>query len=167
MLPNRRRAKRPAPSGLDYEQTIIPGHIYQSWLQNSSEVRSRRRRKRKVCIYLLLQILNLSYSESVGVQLLVLINWFYHFKYLRKGGTFSNCPNARLLSEIKPSSMIIHFLQHLDFMSRMKTSTLMELPPLVLIEKLFSNGTGEVHFPAPLMQLWMRSTQPPHDSPSG
>ncbi|KAI5648606.1 hypothetical protein M9H77_34611 [Catharanthus roseus] len=90
--PNRRRAKRPAPSGLDYEQTIIPGHIYQSWLQNSSE--------------------------------------------------------------------------HLDFMSRMKTSTLMELPPLVLIEKLFSNGTGEVHFPAPLMQLWMRSTQPPHDSPS-
>ncbi|CAK9135820.1 unnamed protein product [Ilex paraguariensis] len=45
----RRRAKRPAAFAMDYEQTIIPGPIYQSWLQNASDMVSRRGRKRKVC----------------------------------------------------------------------------------------------------------------------
>ena len=33
---------------MDYEQTIIPGPIYQHWLQNASDIVSRRGRKKKV-----------------------------------------------------------------------------------------------------------------------
>lgn len=101
--PPRKRARRTAVSAMDYEQTIIPGHIYQSWLQNTSDTVSRRGRKRK----------------------------------------------------------------HYDSMSTMKIANLMELPPVVLICGLFAKGIKEIHYPAPLLELWMRSIEPPHDSPSG
>ncbi|KAM1051414.1 hypothetical protein ACFX2G_033642 [Malus domestica] len=39
---------RKQPSGIDFEQTIIPGHECQSWLQNPSDVsRDARKQKRK------------------------------------------------------------------------------------------------------------------------
>ena len=44
----RKKTKKNACPAMDYEQTIIPGHIYQSWLQNTSDIVSRRGRKRKV-----------------------------------------------------------------------------------------------------------------------
>ncbi|XP_071729020.1 sister chromatid cohesion 1 protein 1 [Rutidosis leptorrhynchoides] len=40
--PSRKRARRgPAPI-MDYEQTIIPGQMYQSWLQDTSDIVSRK-----------------------------------------------------------------------------------------------------------------------------
>ncbi|ONI24682.1 hypothetical protein PRUPE_2G254800 [Prunus persica] len=45
--PIRRKTRRTQASAMDFEQTIIPGHLYQSWLQNSSDIVSRRGRKRK------------------------------------------------------------------------------------------------------------------------
>ncbi|BBG98083.1 Rad21/Rec8-like family protein, partial [Prunus dulcis] len=45
--PIRRQTRRTQASAMDFEQTIIPGHLYQSWLQNSSDIVSRRGRKRK------------------------------------------------------------------------------------------------------------------------
>ncbi|KAH0995599.1 hypothetical protein GBA52_019463 [Prunus armeniaca] len=47
--PIRRKTRRTQASAMDFEQTIIPGHLYQSWLQNYSDIVSRRGRKRKVC----------------------------------------------------------------------------------------------------------------------
>lgn len=58
-------------------------------------------------------------------------------------------------------------VQTLSASSSMKIARLMEVPPMALLEGLLTNGNREVHYPAPLLKLWMRSTQPPHDSPSG
>ncbi|XP_031095284.1 sister chromatid cohesion 1 protein 1 [Ipomoea triloba] len=102
-VPPRRRARKPRAFTMDNDQIIIPGHIYQTWLQNCSDIVSRRGRKRK----------------------------------------------------------------KLDAFSTMKVARLMELPPLVLIERLLTKWSREVHYPKPLLNLWMKSTQPPHDSPSG
>ncbi|XP_057510038.1 sister chromatid cohesion 1 protein 1-like isoform X1 [Actinidia eriantha] len=99
----RRKARKPAAFVMDYEQTIIPGHIYQSWLQSASDIVSRRGRKRK---------------------------------------RFNALPT-------------------------MKIRDLMDLPPTVLVCGLFVTGNRGIHYPAPLLELWMRSTRPPHDSPSG
>ncbi|CAK7325907.1 unnamed protein product [Dovyalis caffra] len=55
---------------------------------------------------------------------------------------------------------------HMDIMSTMKISNLMELPPTVLIDNLSSNANREIYYPAPLLELWTRSTQPLHDAPS-
>ncbi|KAJ6309415.1 hypothetical protein OIU77_015214 [Salix suchowensis] len=96
----KRKTKRQATITVDYEQTIIPGHEYQSWLHNVSDIVSRRGRKRK----------------------------------------------ARM-----------------GIMSTSKISNLMELPPTVLID---DNGNREIYYPAPLLELWNKSTRPPHESPS-
>ncbi|XP_010543709.1 PREDICTED: sister chromatid cohesion 1 protein 1 isoform X2 [Tarenaya hassleriana] len=45
--PLKRKARRTAASMMDYEQTIISGHIYQSWLQDASDIISRGQKKRK------------------------------------------------------------------------------------------------------------------------
>lgn len=45
----KKKTRRHATPAMDYEQTIIPGQIYQAWLQNASNIASRRGRKRKVC----------------------------------------------------------------------------------------------------------------------
>ncbi|PHT80049.1 hypothetical protein T459_18101 [Capsicum annuum] len=55
----------------------------------------------------------------------------------------------------------------MSVLSSMKIARIMEVPPIALLEELFTNGNKEVHYPAPLLKLWMRSTLPPHDSPSG
>ncbi|MCD7463607.1 hypothetical protein HAX54_050918 [Datura stramonium] len=99
--PARQRARKAAGLVIDHEQTIISGDIYQSWLQSSSDIASRKKRKT------------------------------------------------------------------LSVLSSMKIARLMEVPPIALLEGLLTNGNKEVHYPAPLLKLWMRSTQPPHDSPSG
>lgn len=43
-----RRARKPTGRVMDYDQTIITGHIYQNWLQNSVDI--VRERKRKVIL---------------------------------------------------------------------------------------------------------------------
>ncbi|KAI9157691.1 hypothetical protein LWI28_026351 [Acer negundo] len=101
--PKRKTRKRPAASAMDYEQTIIPNHLYQSWLQNTSDIVSRGGRKRK--------------------------------------------PSSNLLSTTK-------------------IANLMELPPLVLIDDLFTKENRAIYYPDALLELWTKSTQPPHDSPS-
>ena len=52
-------------------------------------------------------------------------------------------------------------------MSSMKIATLMDLPPVVLSGRLFTDGSREVYYPAPLLELWMKSIRDPPDSPSG
>lgn len=52
-------------------------------------------------------------------------------------------------------------------MSSIKISVLMDLPPVVLSGNLFTDGGREVYYPAPLLQLWMKSIRHPHDSSSG
>ncbi|XP_038891624.1 sister chromatid cohesion 1 protein 1 [Benincasa hispida] len=99
----RKRKTKTAASLMDYEQTIIPGHIYQSWLKDVSDLISRRGRKRK---------------------------------------------------------------QRTGAMCTMKIATLMDLPPVVLSERLFTDGSREVYYPAPLLELWMRSIRQPPYSPS-
>ncbi|XP_037495670.1 sister chromatid cohesion 1 protein 1 isoform X1 [Jatropha curcas] len=102
-LVKRKTRKRHAAPAMDYEQTIIPGPIYQSWLQNASDIVSRRGRKRK----------------------------------------------ARR-----------------DIMSEMKVANLMDVPPTVLVDNLWTNENKAIYYPAPLLQLWIKSTQSPHESPS-
>ncbi|GFP95387.1 sister chromatid cohesion 1 protein 1 [Phtheirospermum japonicum] len=96
----RGRAKRSAAHAMDYEQTVIPGQIYQSLHQNSSDLVRGKQRK-----------------------------------------------------------------QTMDALSMMKISALMDLPFVALVEKLVKNGNGEIHYLTPLLEVWIRSTQPPHDSP--
>ena len=56
-VPVKRKPRKPTTFAMDYEQTMIPGHIYQSWLQNASDIVSRTGRKRKVCLRSLICIL--------------------------------------------------------------------------------------------------------------
>ncbi|CAN1834666.1 Sister chromatid cohesion 1 protein 1, partial [Linum perenne] len=44
----RRKRKRKAGDVMDTEKTVIPGDLYQSWLQNPSDISSRRGRMKKV-----------------------------------------------------------------------------------------------------------------------
>ena len=55
----KRKTKWTAASQMDYEQTMVPGYIYQSWLQDVSDLVSRRGRKRKVHLSLQHAILSL------------------------------------------------------------------------------------------------------------
>lgn len=47
--PAKKRVRKTATSEMDYEQTIITGHVYQSWLQDTSDILCRGE-KRKVQI---------------------------------------------------------------------------------------------------------------------
>ncbi|THG19414.1 hypothetical protein TEA_020923 [Camellia sinensis var. sinensis] len=58
-------------------------------------------------------------------------------------------------------------IQIYDAMSTMEIGNLMELPPVALICGLSTTGNREIHYPAPLLELWMRSTIPTRDLPSG
>jgi cohesin complex subunit SCC1 len=42
-----------------------------------------------------------------------------------------------------------------------------EVPPHVLKKGLFSIVNKNIYYPAPLLDSWIKSTQPPLDSPSG
>ncbi|KAL7135505.1 hypothetical protein ABFS83_11G101800 [Erythranthe nasuta] len=94
--------KTPAALAMEYEQNIIPGHIYQSWLQDTSDIMSKRRGKRK------------------------------------------------------PK----------DAWSVLKIATKMELPSVVLMEKLIAIGNGRIEYPAPFLDMWKKCTRLPHNSPS-
>nr|KYP73083.1 Sister chromatid cohesion 1 protein 1 [Cajanus cajan] len=100
--PNKRKRGQPPAFVMDYEQTIIPVHIYQHWLQNASDIVSQRRRKKKQ-------------------------------------------PNV---------------------MSATKIANLMKLPPVVLIGDLFTRENNDIYYPKPILDLWIKSNQAPHDSPS-
>ncbi|KAM1525546.1 hypothetical protein ACFX10_010001 [Malus domestica] len=98
----RKRKTRKQASGMDFEQTIIPGHVYQSWLRDPSDLsRDARKRKRK------------------------------------------------------------------DVMATMKMANLMDLPPKVLMEDLFTTGSKNVYYPRPLLDMWMKSVRTPRESPAG
>ncbi|OIW02732.1 hypothetical protein TanjilG_29508 [Lupinus angustifolius] len=56
--------------------------------------------------------------------------------------------------------------QPTNIMSSTKIAKLMKIPPVALISDLYNNETGDIYYPAPLLDLWNKSTQPPHDSPS-
>lgn len=99
----RRKPRRQAAFIMDNEQTMIPGHIYRSWFQDTLDIISKRGKKRKA----------------------------------RK-----------------------------NLLSTMKIPKLMDLPSVVLMDDVLRNGIQELHYPAPLMELYMRSIQPSHDSPS-
>ncbi|CAI9090767.1 OLC1v1025602C1 [Oldenlandia corymbosa var. corymbosa] len=101
---NRRRGRRRAALVFDDEHTIIPGHVYQSWLQDTSDISSRKRNRSK---------------------------------------------------------------KTLNAMTKKKIATLMELPPIVLVEGLYKYGDAEVYFPVPLLELWRKSTQPLHNAHFG
>lgn len=58
-------------------------------------------------------------------------------------------------------------LQRTCNVSTMKIANLMALPPQVLMDNLFTTGSREIYYPSPLLKQWMKSSQPPHDSPSG
>ncbi|XP_073221640.1 sister chromatid cohesion 1 protein 1 [Cicer arietinum] len=100
--PTKRKRGKPVAITMDCEQTMIPAHIYQRWLQSASDLVSRRGRKKK--------------------------------------GT--------------------------DIMSSTKIVDLMKLPPVTLMGDLYSSVNRDIYYPAPLLDLWIKSTQPPHDSPS-
>ncbi|KAJ8443936.1 hypothetical protein Cgig2_032760 [Carnegiea gigantea] len=99
--PPRKRARRQAPFIMDDEQTMIPSNLYQSWLQDSSDISFRR--------------------PKIG--------------------------------KVNPKSTI-------------KLAKLIELPPVALSCGLLGRD-HVLYYPEPLLKLWMRSIQPPHDSPSG
>ncbi|XP_019053267.1 PREDICTED: sister chromatid cohesion 1 protein 1 [Nelumbo nucifera] len=101
----RKSRKRSVSLIMDYEQTIIPGQLFQSWLQNPSDIVSRIGGKRK----------------------------------------------------------------HMNPSFSLKITELMELPPVALLSGFAAKGTRQVHYPAPLLEQWLRFNQlrPAHDSPSG
>lgn len=71
-----------------------------------------------------------------------------------------------IIFEIDYDKQLFHAFQRFNATSTMKIGNLMDLPPTVLLCGLFTTGNREIHYPAPLLELWVRSTQPPHDSPS-
>ncbi|BAT81091.1 hypothetical protein VIGAN_03074700 [Vigna angularis var. angularis] len=100
--PNKRKRGHQLDIEMDYEQTIIPVHIYQHWLQNASDIVSRRGRKK----------------------------------------------------------------QQTNVLSSTKIANLMKLPPVALSGDLFTAENNDIYYPAPILDLWIKSIQPPHDSPS-
>ncbi|WOL09190.1 sister chromatid cohesion 1 protein 1 [Canna indica] len=93
---------------MDDQQLMIPGNIYQSWLQDTSDIVSRR------------------------------------------GRTVSQC------------------LRSANLIRSSKISILMRLPPVALISSLGLLPL-QIHYPAPLMELWRKITEenPTNNSPSG
>ncbi|XP_057980091.1 sister chromatid cohesion 1 protein 1 [Malania oleifera] len=64
----RRRVRRRAAFLMDYEQTVIPGLLYQSWLRDTSDIVSRRGRKRKSMNFMsTMKIANLMELPPVGL----------------------------------------------------------------------------------------------------
>ncbi|KAL9230216.1 hypothetical protein vseg_005599 [Gypsophila vaccaria] len=99
--PARKRVRRQVPFIMDTDQTMIPSNLYQSWLRNAADIRTRR-------------------------------------------------PNVR--EDMIPNSTV-------------KIAKLVNLPPVVICCGLI--GTNhEVNYPMSLLNLWLTSIQPPHDSPS-
>ncbi|GAU18126.1 hypothetical protein TSUD_248270 [Trifolium subterraneum] len=51
-------------------------------------------------------------------------------------------------------------------MLSMKIDNLMEVPTGAIKDDLFSIVNKDIHYPTPVVDAWIKSTQPPHDSPS-
>ena len=47
--PKRSRKRKSPASVMDNDQTVHPAHVYQSWLQDASDIVSKRQRNQKVC----------------------------------------------------------------------------------------------------------------------
>lgn len=54
-----------------------------------------------------------------------------------------------------------------NILSTSKIANLMELPSTVLTDDMFMKGNQEMPYPAPLLDLWKKSSEPLHDSPTG
>ena len=67
----------------------------------------------------------------------------------------------------KLNGYLLTNLQFMDSIPIMKITDLMDIPPVVLVCRLFAKGNKQIYYPAALLELWRRCTQPPHDSPSG
>ncbi|XWS74777.1 hypothetical protein CRYUN_Cryun01aG0026400 [Craigia yunnanensis] len=101
--PVKRKARKAKGIIIDEEQTVIPNHVYHSWLHDTSDIISRRGRQKR--------------------------------------GRTNN-------------------------LSNLKIAKFMKLPSTVLLDDMFVKGNQEIPYPAPLLDLWKKSTQPLHDSPS-
>lgn len=58
-------------------------------------------------------------------------------------------------------------MQQTNVLSSTKIANLMKVPPVALIGDLFTAKNNDIYYPAPILDLWIKSIQPPHDSPSG
>ncbi|CAN1834664.1 Sister chromatid cohesion 1 protein 1, partial [Linum perenne] len=123
----RRKRKRKAGDVMDTEKTVIPGDLYQSWLQNPSDISSRRGRMKKVQS-------SVSFTVQHGITIAVV-----------------KCTTC-----VQGSRSIL---------SSMKVHALMELPPMVIMDKLSIAPNRDIYYPEPLLALWTKCTKPPHDSP--
>ncbi|PPD85181.1 hypothetical protein GOBAR_DD17890 [Gossypium barbadense] len=54
-----------------------------------------------------------------------------------------------------------------SILSTFKIAKLMELPSTVIMDDMLLKGNQEISYPEPLLDLWKKSNQPLHDSPSG
>ncbi|XP_022743895.1 sister chromatid cohesion 1 protein 1 [Durio zibethinus] len=101
--PLKRKARKAKGIIIDEEQTIIPSHVYHSWLHDTSDIVSRRGRKKR---------------------------------------------------------------RRTNILWTLKIAKLMEFPSTVLMDDMFVKGNQEIPYPAPLLDLWKKSTQPHRESPS-
>lgn len=53
------------------------------------------------------------------------------------------------------------FCRNAGILCLIGVANLMDLPPLFLIDDLCAYEYREIYYPAPLLELWMRSAQPP------
>ncbi|KAK6227763.1 hypothetical protein SCA6_000103 [Theobroma cacao] len=53
-----------------------------------------------------------------------------------------------------------------NILSTLKIAELMELPSTVLMDDTFAKGDQDIPYPAPLLDLWKKGTQPRNDSPT-
>ncbi|WJX64193.1 hypothetical protein P8452_49007 [Trifolium repens] len=60
---------------------------------------------------------------------------------------------------------MIKLQQRHNIMSSTKIANLMEVPSGAIKNGLFSIVNKDIHYPTPLVDSWIKSTQPPHDSP--
>lgn len=97
--------------------------------------------------------------DTCNGQILKILQFVVLLKMRAKG------KESFYLNVLSISSLFCLFFQaRMGIMSTSKISNLMELPPTVLID---DNGNREIYYPAPLLELWNKSTRPPHESPSG
>ncbi|XP_021296035.1 sister chromatid cohesion 1 protein 1 [Herrania umbratica] len=79
-------------------------------------------------------------------------------------------PNHVYLSWLHDTSDIVsrrgRKRRRTNILSTLKIAELMELPSTVLMDDTFAKGNQDIPYPAPLLDLWKKSTQPHNDSPS-
>ena len=101
--PIKRKARKAKGIIIDEEQTVIPNHVYHSWLHDTSDIISRRGRKKRVCLaYLqyipfILSIIMLQYPDYLVSWLATNLHhehisntlfWTTHIKELMRSKSF-------------------------------------------------------------------------------